>query len=140
MAYFGEYFFTVDGANRLTVPAKFRDAVGAEVILYRSPDGCLFIYDLNRFNEIRKSVDGLSGTSGGREMIRNFYADVAEVSVDRTGRFIIPADYMSFAGLKTDVVILGVGERMELWDKESYLSRYGDREAVPMSMYPDIEY
>lgn len=140
MAYFGEFFYTVDQANRLTVPARFRDDVGGEVILYRAPEGCLFLYDTSRFDEIRKQVDALSGTPGGREQIRYFYSDVASLTVDRTGRFIIPNEFLSFASLKTDVVILGVGDRMEIWDKEIYLSRFGDRDAVPMKDYPTIMY
>ncbi len=140
MAYFGEFFYTIDQASRLTVPARFRDAVGGEVILYRAPEGCLFLYDTNRFDEVRKKVDALSGTPGGREQIRYFYSDVAALTVDRTGRFIIPPEFISFAGLKTDVAILGVGERMEIWDKETYLASFGDRDSIPMNKYPEIEY
>lgn len=140
MAFFGEFFYTIDQANRLTVPAKFRDAVGGEVILYRAPEGCLFLYDALRFDEVRKKVDELSGTPNGRQMIRYFYSDVVQLSVDRTGRFIIPAEFMSYAGLKSDVVILGVGERMEIWDKEVYMGEFGDRDAIPMNAYPQIEY
>lgn len=140
MAFFGEFFYTIDQANRLTVPAKFRDAVGGEVILYRAPEGCLFLYDMLRFDEVRKKVDELSGTPDGRRMIRYFYSDVAALTVDRTGRFIIPNEFMTYAGLKSDVVILGVGERMEIWDKEIYLGDFGDRDSIPMNSYPQIEY
>lgn len=140
MAFFGEFFYTIDQANRLTVPAKFRDAVGGEVILYRAPEGCLFLYDTLRFDEVRKKVDELSGTPDGRRMIRYFYSDVAALTVDRTGRFIIPNEFMTYAGLKSDVVILGVGERMEIWDKEIYLGDFGDRDSIPMNSYPQIEY
>lgn len=140
VAYFGEYSYNIDQASRLTVPARFREDVGTEVILYRAPEGCLFLYDTNRFDEVRKSVDALSGTPSGRQMIRYFYSDVASLSVDRTGRFIIPPEFISFAGLKTEVVILGVGERIEIWDKEVYMSSFGDRDAIPMSQYPEIQY
>lgn len=140
MAYFGEFFYTIDQANRLTVPARFRDAVGGEVILYRAPEGCLFLYDTARFDEVRKNVDVLSGTSDGRQQIRYFYSDVVSLTVDRTGRFIIPPDFLTYADLKTDVVILGVGERMEIWNKETYLADFGDRDSIPMNAYPKIEY
>lgn len=140
MAFFGEFFYTIDQANRLTVPAKFRDAVGGEVVLYRAPEGCLFLYEPQRFEEVRKQVDALSGNPDGRQMIRYFYSDVTSLTVDRTGRFIIPAEFMSYAGLKSDVVILGVGERMEIWDKEVYTETFGDRDSIPMNLYPKIEY
>lgn len=140
MSYFGEFFYTIDQANRLTVPARFRDTVGGEVVLYRAPEGCLFLYDVPRFDEVRRSVDALSGTPGGRQQIRYFYSDVVSLTVDRTGRFIIPTEFMTYAGLKSDVVILGVGERMEIWDKEAYLADFGDRDSIPMNAYPQIEY
>lgn len=138
MAYWGESFHSLDGANRLIVPARFREALGAEIILYKAPEGCLMLYDTPRFEEIASQLDALSGTERGREMIRLFYADAQAVSVDRAGRIVIPAEFAEHAGIKTDVALLGLRNRIELWDRDAYLARVGDRDALPQADFPEI--
>ena len=138
MAYWGESFHTLDGANRLIVPARFRDGLGAEIILFKASEGCLILYDIPRFEEVTAQLDALSGTERGREMIRLFYADALAVSVDRAGRIVIPAEFAAHASIKTDVALLGLKNRIELWDKDTYLARIGEKNALPQSAFPEV--
>ena len=140
MAYFGEYSYSLDSANRVIAPSRFREQLGAEAILYRAPEGCLFLYDAPGFEQILASVKGYAKTELGREKLRLFYSDVSAVSVDRNGRFVIPAECIAHAGLKDDVIILGVNNHIELWDKAEYQKKLGGKEDASEAEYPEIEF
>ena len=139
MAYWGVSFHSLDSANRLIVPSRFRESLGSEIIVYRAIEGCLFLYDQQRFSEIAAQLDAYSRDPLRREMARNFYADVSSVSVDRTGRIVLPADCIEHAGLKTEVALLGANKRIELWDKEAFEAKLSGRDSLPADQYPDIE-
>ncbi len=138
MAYWGESYHTLDGANRLIIPARFREGLGAEIILYKAAEGCLFLYDIPRFEAVTAQLDELSSTPAGRDQIRLFYSDVASVSVDRNGRIVLPAEFAEHAGIKTDVALLGLRDRIELWDKERYLNETANKDSLPLSRFPQI--
>lgn len=134
----GEFRHTIDQANRLTVPAKYREEIGADAVLFRAPEGCLFLYSSAEFEKIAESVrNGRSGIKN-RDRIRNFFSDVAGVTVDRTGRFIIPADYLAAASLKGDVVLLGCANHFEVWSSEEYDAIMKEKESASDDDYPDV--
>lgn len=138
MLILGEFRHTIDQANRLTVPAKYRDDIGADAVLYRASEGCLFLYSNAEFEKIADSVR--SGKSGARSRarIRNFFSDTVGATVDRTGRFIIPPDFLTAANLKNDVVLLGCANHFEIWDAEVYGKLMEDKETASDDDYPDI--
>lgn len=138
MLILGEFRHTIDQANRLTVPAKYRDDIGADAVLYRASEGCLFLYSNAEFEKITDSVR--SGKSGARSRarIRNFFSDTVGATVDRTGRFIIPPDYLTAANLKNDVVLLGCANHFEIWDAEIYGKLMEEKETASDDDYPDI--
>lgn len=138
MLILGEFRHTIDQANRLTVPAKYRDDIGADAVLYRASEGCLFLYSNAEFEKIANSVR--SGKSGARSRarIRNFFSDTVGATVDRTGRFIIPPDFLTAANLKNDVVLLGCANHFEIWDAEIYGKLMEEKETASDDDYPDI--
>lgn len=139
MAYYGESFHSLDSAKRLIIPTRFRDELGNEIIVFKSEDGCLFLYDTARFDEITAQLDSFSRSASDREKLRVFYSCVTQLSVDRTGRIVLPADCLEHAGITTEVALLGTKKRIELWDKDVYVSKTGDKDALPASMFPEIE-
>lgn len=139
LAYYGESFHSLDSAKRLIVPTRFRDALGNEIIVFKAEDGCLFLYDTARFDEITAQLDAYSRSASEREKLRLFYSCVTQLSVDRTGRIVLPADCLEHAGITTEVALLGAKNRIELWDKETYIAKTGDKAALPASMFPEIE-
>ena len=138
MAYFGYYNYTLDAANRIIVPSRFREQLGAEAVFYKSGDGCLFLYESPAYEAILEPVRHLSRTEDGREQMRTkIYAKSAAVSVDRNGRLVVPADCIEHAGLKSEVVILGADKRIEVWDKDAYAAHIAKAETMDD---PDIEF
>ena len=140
MAFFGEYSYTLDSANRLIAPSRFREQLGAEAVLYKAPEGCLFLYDSPTFTGIADSVKAQTRTKVGREELRRFFADAFPVSVDRSGRFVIPAECIAHASLKEEVIILGVNNHIEIWDKPSYQKNLNGGGETDAEDYPEIEF
>ena len=115
----GEYEHTIDDKNRLTLPAKFRQEFADGVVLTRGLDGCLFAYrraDWERIVETRlKQIDQLS--KEGRRLHRHFFSGAAEAELDKQGRVMVPGALMQHAGLGREVVVAGVHDRLEIWDR-----------------------
>jgi MraZ protein len=118
----GEYEHTVDDKNRLTLPARFREALAGGVVVTRGMDGCLYAYPrddwLERFQSRVGGLDPLSRE--GRKLQRHFFSGAAEAELDKQGRIMIPAPLLRYAGLQRDVVVAGVHDHLEIWDRETW--------------------
>ena len=118
----GEYAHTIDDKNRLTLPAKFRRAFEDGVVVTRGMDGCLFAYtreDWARLVDERLAkLDPLSVE--GRRMQRFFFSGAAEAELDRQGRVMISAALIEHAGLGRELVVAGVRDHLEIWDRAAW--------------------
>ena len=119
--FMSEYNHTVDAKGRLIIPSKFREILGDEFLISKGIDGCLFVYandDWKAFEEKLTSLPLINKEA--RQFARFFLAGAAQVEVDKQGRILLPASLRSFANLDKDVVLVGVGSRIEIGDKEKY--------------------
>ena len=118
----GEFEHTIDDKNRLTLPAKFRQALSGGLIITRGMEGCLSCYpaaDWQRLVESRLArLDPLS--KEGRQMHRYFYSGASEAEPDKQGRVMLPASLARNAGLGREVVVAGVGDHLEIWDRVAW--------------------
>ena len=118
----GEYEHTIDEKNRLTLPAKFRQTFGDGVVLTRGLDGCLFAYrraDWARLVESRlAALDPLSEET--RRLERFLFSGATEADLDKQGRVMLPAQLIEHAQLGREVVVAGVNERLEIWDRTAW--------------------
>ena len=118
----GEYEHTIDDKNRLTLPSKFRQAFAEGVVVTRGMDGCLFAYtrvDWDRLVQSRlATLDPLS--QEGRRMQRFFFSGAAETELDKQGRVGLPAALLQHAKLDRDVVVAGVHDHLEIWDRDAW--------------------
>jgi MraZ protein len=114
----GEYEHTLDDKNRITLPAKFRAAFAAGVVVTRGMDGCLYAYRQEDWDKLVDSrLAGLDPLSKeGRRMQRFFFSGAAEAELDKQGRVMIPAALIEHAGLGRNIVVAGVRDHLELWD------------------------
>ncbi|MCR5719106.1 MAG: division/cell wall cluster transcriptional repressor MraZ [Lachnospiraceae bacterium] len=119
--FMGEYNHTIDPKGRLIIPAKFREALGNEFIVSRGMDGCLFVHCNEGWEEFQKKIEDLPVTvKQTRIFARYFFSGATEAELDKQGRILLPQNLREFAGLAKDVVLVGVGKRVEIWDKERY--------------------
>jgi len=118
----GEYEHTIDDKGRLTLPARFRQQFDAGVVLTRGMDGCIYAYARDRWEALVESrlatLDPLSRE--GRLMQRFFFSGAADAEPDRQGRVMIPAALAESARLSRDVVVAGVYDHLEIWDRAAW--------------------
>ena len=118
----GEFEHTIDDKNRLTLPAKFRQALSGGLVITRGMEGCLSCYpaaDWQRLVESRLAgLDPLS--KEGRMMQRYFYSGASEAEPDKQGRVMLPATLADNAGIAREVVVAGVGDHLEIWDRVAW--------------------
>ncbi len=118
----GEYEHTIDDKNRLTLPAKFRRSFEDGCVVSRGLDGCLWAWTPQGWAGYRDSILAtLSPLSKeGRRMQRHFFSGATEAVPDRQGRVIIPAGLIEHAKLGRDVVVAGVNDHLEIWDRDAW--------------------
>ncbi len=118
----GEFEHTIDDKNRLTLPAKFRSAFAGGIVVTRGMDGCLYAYSPDAWQALVQSrIATLNPLSKeGRRMQRFFYASAAEGELDKQGRVNVPAALIEHAGLGREVVVAGVNDHVEIWDREAW--------------------
>lgn len=119
--FMGEYNHTIDAKGRLIVPSKFREILGDVFVVTKGLDGCLFVYDNEEWKLFEEKLRALPITNKeARQFVRFFLAGAAEVEVDKQGRILIPNVLREFAALTKDVVLVGVGSRIEIWGRERF--------------------
>lgn len=118
----GEHEHTIDDKNRLTLPARFREELGAGVVVTRGLDECLNVFAREEWDRVvSRQLDALDPFSReAREMERYYYSGAVEVEVDRQGRVMIPTPLSTYAKLGREVVVAGVRNRLEVWDREAW--------------------
>jgi MraZ protein len=118
----GEYDHTLDEKNRLTLPARFRQAFADGIVITRGMDGCLNGYtrsDWERFVEERlERLDPLSKEA--RQMSRFMFSGASETELDKQGRVMVPAALTAHAKIDREVVVAGVRDHVEIWDRAAW--------------------
>ena len=117
----GEYNNSLDGKNRLNIPAKFRKALDPvndrTFVLTQGFDQCLLLYPLNEWQEVENQLSQLSSIrSRDREFVRSITRHAIPVQYDGQGRIQIPEALIIFSGIQKDVNIVGMIKKIELWN------------------------
>lgn len=123
----GEYEHSLDAKGRLIMPAKIREDMGEKFIVTKGLDGCLFGFSQNEWANFAEKLKTLPLTSqNARDFVRFFLSGAIECEIDKQGRFLIASNLREYAKLEKDVVIIGVGTRLEIWNKEKWKSYNSD--------------
>jgi len=119
--FIGEYTHTMDAKRRVSLPSPFRDELDDNVVLTRGLDSCIFLFPQQAWQEIADELAGLSfGDADSRGLNRFLLAGAREVSIDKSGRILVPDFLAEFASLDKDVVFTGVHSRIELWGSDQW--------------------
>lgn len=125
----GEFTHTIDSKGRFIMPQLYRELLCENAfVLTRGLDGCLFAYALKEWENVLAKIAQLPGNKKDtRDFKRYFVGGAMECEIDKQGRCLIPPNLREFANIKTEdsIVIQGVGEKLELWDKETW-NRYNN--------------
>ncbi len=119
--FIGEYRHTFDAKNRISLPAKFRKELGANVVVTRGLDHCLFVYPKAAWKKQAERIATHSSAGrSGRGLARLMLAGASEAEVDSAGRILVPDYLRSFAKLGVKSVVAGVSDRVEVWDEKAW--------------------
>ena len=120
----GEYEHTIDAKGRLSMPAKLRRDMGEAFIVTKGLDGCLFAFSQEEWKNFETKLKALPlSDKNARNFVRFFLAGATECEIDKQGRFLIPSNLRDSAKLEKEAVIIGVGTRLEIWNKEIWASK-----------------
>lgn len=126
MAFFSsEYECTVDAKGRMLLPARVKSRLpegdNKEIVINRGIEPCLVLYTTTEWNKISGQVSGLNEfDEENRTVQRNFLRGSAEIELDNNGRFLIPKTMLRYASIEKDVILVGLGNRLEMWNPEIY--------------------
>lgn len=116
----GSFQFNMDAKNRVFIPSKYREYYKGGFYVCKGADKCLYVYTLDNWEVVSAKIKALPGTPQGRAFKRDFFKNADMADLDAQGRFIIKAELAQYAGLKKECVILGAGDRFEIWNPEDY--------------------
>ena len=120
----GEYEHTIDAKGRLSMPSKLRRDMGEVFIVTKGLDGCLFAFSQDEWKNFETKLKSLPlSDKNARNFVRFFLAGATECEIDKQGRFLIPSNLREAGKLEKEAVIIGVGTRLEIWNKDIWNSK-----------------
>ena len=112
------------------MPAKLREDMGEKFIITKGLDGCLFGFSQNEWENFETKLKTLPLTNkNARDFVRFFLSGAMECEIDKQGRFLISSNLRNVATLEKEVVIIGVGTRIEIWNKDKW-EEYNSEENI----------
>jgi len=122
LAFRGTFDYTLDAKNRLTVPAKFRAHLAEGVVLAKGIERCVAMWTPTEFEAYTSgALEGMHPLSPQAEKLNRFFsANSLDAELDSAGRVMVPGFLLEHAGLTKEVVVTGVGNRLEVWDRGSW--------------------
>ena len=119
--YFGSFTHNLDDKGRLMIPRKMREELGYKVYIMKGFEGSLSLYNEERYQKLVEEFSRLSfNQSKVRDYLRLQFASTYEMEVDKLGRVQIPTALLTKYNISKEVLVLGIGDHIEVWDKAKY--------------------
>ncbi len=126
--FFGEFEHTIDSVNRLIIPAKWRTGESEELFVFAREEGRLAVLPRAEVEKILQEIHSATGVSASekRTQSQTLFSSALQVTCDKQGRITMDVKLMKHAGLKGNVVLVGGGERFEMWSSKTWEVRKVD--------------
>jgi MraZ protein len=120
-----EHESKLDSKGRLVLPSRIKaqlpEGSDNELVIRRGFEQCLILYPMVEFKKVFSKISGLSEFNEEyRKLQRNFFSGTATVELDNNGRFLIPKNMLTYAQLDKDVILVGMGNKVEIWNPTLY--------------------
>lgn len=137
--FMGEYHHNLDEKNRLIIPSKFREELENEFFMTRGLEECILIYPICSWEKVMKQISLLPFTKKDvRSFMRFFLSGATKTEFDKQGRINITSPLISYANIKKECVIVGVGDHIEIWDKETWTKDYEENKKMASEIAEDL--
>ena len=121
MSFMGTYQNNVDPKGRVSIPVKYREALGERFFVTKGFDNCIDIYTLEEWEKFAQKLHKLSVTKRDmRDFVRFIFGNATEVELDKQGRILLPAMLRDTVGIEKEVIVMGVGNKVEIWDRAAW--------------------
>ena len=119
---YGECYHNIDPKGRVIMPAQFREILGDKFQISKGVDHCLCIYPLDVWKEFEQKLNAIPDISNPkvRQVKRILIGGSQDCEMDKQGRFLVPQSLRAYANLSKDIVLVGIGTRIEMWDQERW--------------------
>ncbi len=124
MAFRGHFEHSLDAKNRLSIPARFRASFSNGTVLAKDPEPCVAIWTPDTHEAIIERALGELNPMGSeyRKLSRFYQGNSFEIELDASGRVTLPAPLLAHAAIEKEVVVVGVGDHLEVWGAERWRS------------------
>ena len=141
----GTYTPKIDAKGRVALPAKFRSQLGQGLLMARGQERCVYLLPFDEFRRIASQIQRTSvGNKAAREYLRVFLSGAVDQEPDKQGRVVVPQMLRDYANLGSDIVVIGVGTRAELWNKDAWESYLAQKEEgysdIADDVLPEVEF
>ncbi len=127
--FIGEYNHNLDDKGRLAIPAKFRALLKKGGVVTKGLDNCLFLYTKDQWQKIAQKISALPiSQAKARSFSRHLLAGAMDVEFDNQGRITLPEYLRDFASLKRSIIVAGLYNHLEIWNKEDWDKYKSDSE------------
>lgn len=116
---YGRYEHNIDAKGRIFVPAKLREKLGEFFIAAAVMDHCVSLYSMEEWDKLQQGLAQMPMTKA-RKLQRYLSANAADVQVDAQGRILLPKHLLAYAGLEKEALVVGAGNRAEIWKPSAY--------------------
>lgn len=138
--FLGEHRHALDAKGRVIFPVRLRESLGAQVVLQKGIDPCLYVLPPDEWERLVERVKALPTTKPeARRYARFFFSQAQAERIDRQGRLTVPQAFRAYAGLERDVVIVGAGARVEIWDVQRWEQHLSQSEAEVDDFAKELE-
>lgn len=119
--FMGEFHHNIDEKGRIAIPVKYREILGKNFVITRGIEHCIYVYPTSTFENIVSKLESLPFTKkDARAFTRFFMSGATAIEFDKQGRVNIPSPLSTYANLSKKCVIVGTGDRLEIWDEDSF--------------------
>jgi MraZ protein len=127
MYFVGRNDYQLDDRKRVPIPPMYRGAFESGGYLSMGNDPCIQLHTLESFAATAKIIESIPvETPEGDDARRAFFGSVGAVQKDAQGRITLGVEFLEHAGITRDILVVGVGDKLEIWDRASFLAREGD--------------
>ncbi len=125
----GTYAPKIDAKGRMALPAKMRAQLGDGLVLARGQEHCVYLLPQIEFRRIAMQIQRTSmGNKAAREYLRVFLSGAVDQDPDKQGRVLVPQMLRDYANLGDDIVVIGVGTRAEIWNRQAWEDYLAEKE------------
>ncbi len=135
--FISQYAHSIDAKGRLIIPARFREELDSEARITVGLDHCLFLFRGDYWKELSGKLNAIPiSNRDGRKFARFLLSNAAPCELDKQGRILVPPFLRKYAGLEKDVILAGVGNRIEIWDSRTWMENvtYEDMDEIAANM------